>query len=139
MASRGPGREPEQTAQPSASPTGGEGAFTRYLRVLERDGEPPPAAFDELWQALRATVVAELRRSSAWSSPPSYLGVFGWPAWQALETDRSFVVNPAVVTLLQDQRSILQEPINLRLPAGASHVVVFFSLPRPDPGGSELR
>ncbi|MCP4570021.1 MAG: hypothetical protein GY841_20765, partial [FCB group bacterium] len=54
-----------------------------YLRVLESDGEPPPAAFDDLWQTLRATVVAELRRSSAWSSPPSYLGVFGWPAWQA--------------------------------------------------------
>ena len=87
MASRGPGREPEQTAQPPASPTGGEGAFTGYLRVLERDAEPPPAAFDELWQALRTTVVAELRRSYAWSSPPSYLGVFGWPAWQAPGAD----------------------------------------------------
>ena len=45
---------------------------------------------------------------------------------------RSFVVNPAVVTLLQDQR-VLQEPMDVRLPTGASHVVFFFSPLRSDP------
>ncbi|MCP4654812.1 MAG: hypothetical protein GY856_05265 [bacterium] len=49
---------------------------------------------------------------------------------------RSFVVNPAVVTLLQDQRSVLQEPMDVRLPTGASHVVFFFlpSISDPEAG-----
>lgn len=66
-----------------ARSAGGDGAFTRYLRSLEADGEPPPEAFQGLWRSLRSAVVAELRRRAAWTSPPSYYGVYGWESWQA--------------------------------------------------------
>lgn len=67
---------------PSALPESEEGAFTRYLRAFEPGGEPPQEAFDAMWKALRRSVIAELRRSSAWSSPPSYLGVLGSQSWR---------------------------------------------------------
>lgn len=62
------------------------------------------------------------------------IGLF-WRQHQELEEmrQRSFVVNPAVVSLMQDERSVLQEPTDVRLPAGASHVVFFVSVPRSDP------
>ncbi len=48
---------------------------------------------------------------------------------EALELRRrSFVINPAVLTLHQDERSLLQEPTEIRLPADASHVVFFVPL-----------
>ncbi len=83
MAETDPGLAPTEIAQPPTSPDSEEGAFTRYLRALEGSGgEPAPGALDAVWRALRTSVVRELRRSSAWLSPPSYLGVFGWPSWQ---------------------------------------------------------
>ena len=62
-----------------------EGAFTRYLQALAARAEPERAAFDDLWQALRAALVWEMRRRALWRSPPSYLGVHGWPSWVAKE------------------------------------------------------
>ena len=59
-----------------------QGAFTRYVRELRCRDQPPPQAFDEMWEALRATVIHELRRCSLWTSPPSYLGIYGWRSWQ---------------------------------------------------------
>ena len=58
--------------------------FTEYLRSLDPRGEPPaPEAFDELWEALRTALASELRKRGLWDSPPSFLGVYGWPSWSA--------------------------------------------------------
>lgn len=62
-----------------------KGAFTRYLRALDPRGEPGAEAFDEMWQALRNALVCELQRRALWTSPPSYLGVYGWESWQEEE------------------------------------------------------
>ncbi|MCP3964586.1 MAG: hypothetical protein GY719_42700 [bacterium] len=74
--------EPPRTLRNAGSPGSEEGVFTHYLRSLRPDGEPQPKAFDALWQALRAAVVGELRRRAAWTSPPSYFGVYGWQSWR---------------------------------------------------------
>ena len=41
--------------------------------------------FEELWGALRAALVVELRRRGLWESPPSYLGVCAAASWWAGE------------------------------------------------------
>ena len=56
------------------------GAFTEYVRSLERGG-PDARGFAALREALRAALRAELRRRGLWKSPPSYLGIFGWRSW----------------------------------------------------------
>lgn len=74
--------------RPVAAPTSArdsEGIFTHYLRTLDAGGEASAEALETLWQALRTAVVAELRRRSAWTSPPSYFGIDGWASWQAWE------------------------------------------------------
>lgn len=60
------------------------GPFTCYLRSLGASGEPSPEAFQALWRSLRTAVVTELRRRSAWTSPPCYYGVYGWESWREL-------------------------------------------------------
>ena len=57
-----------------------EGAFTRYVRSLEK-GEPDAERFAVLRPALRTALKAELRRRGLWNSPPSYLDVCGWGSW----------------------------------------------------------
>lgn len=63
--------------------------FTDYVRALTaRDGqERAEALLPEVWAALRAAAVAELRRRGLWEMPPVYLGFAGWPAWQAAGGD----------------------------------------------------
>ncbi len=81
MSARTEPSEPRSVSRKSAL----EGAFTRYVQALAARGEPERAAFDEVWQALRAALVWEMRRRALWRSPPSYLGVHGWPTWAARE------------------------------------------------------
>ena len=60
--------------------------FTDLLRLLNPDrGQPDDRTFEELWQALRAALVGELRRRGLWESPPSYVGVYAAPSWWAAE------------------------------------------------------
>jgi len=54
--------------------------FTEYVRSLEK-GEPDAGAVEGLRQALRQALRVELHRRGLWTSPPSYLGVVGWPSW----------------------------------------------------------
>lgn len=58
-----------------------KGAFTRYVAALGPCEEPSADAFGAVWHALRAALAHELRKRSLWSSPPSYLGVYGWRSW----------------------------------------------------------
>lgn len=62
-----------------------KGAFTRYIQGLVDGVEPTRDAFDEVWEALEAGIRHELRRRNLWTSPPSYLGVFGYESWQRAE------------------------------------------------------
>lgn len=57
------------------------GAFTRYVKMLNNTNEPSHEDFQELWDAFRVTLIAQLRKYSLWCSSPSYLGVFGYPSW----------------------------------------------------------
>ncbi len=82
MSARTEPSEPLSRARRSVSRKSAlEGAFTRYVQALAACGEPEGAALDEVWQALRAALVWEMRRRALWQSPPSYLGVHGWPSW----------------------------------------------------------
>lgn len=58
-----------------------QGAFTRYVVEIARRGEATAEGLENLWQALSAATIRELRRRSLWTSPPSYLGVCGWRSW----------------------------------------------------------
>jgi hypothetical protein len=50
---------------------------------LEAGGEPPDeAVIRELWEALKAALIGELKRRGLWESPPAYLGVFGARSWR---------------------------------------------------------
>ena len=56
--------------------------FSDYVRSLGAGGEPPdPSTFDRLLAKLRGALVYELKKRSLWSSPPSYLGVYGGAQW----------------------------------------------------------
>lgn len=63
--------------------------FTDYVRALTaRDGQArAEALLPEVWSALRAAAVAELRRRGLWEVPPVYLGFAGWPAWESARGD----------------------------------------------------
>lgn len=57
--------------------------FSDLLRRLGREGEPPDQeTFVALWEALRAALVAELRKRGLWQSSPCFLGVYGAESWQ---------------------------------------------------------
>lgn len=58
--------------------------FTDLLRRLGPGGErtDEEETFLALWEALRAALVAELRKRSLWQSSPCFLGVYGAESWQ---------------------------------------------------------
>jgi hypothetical protein len=53
--------------------------FTQYVRSLE--GAPDDRLALAVWEQLREILKGELKKRGLWHNPPSYLGVFGWPAW----------------------------------------------------------
>lgn len=56
--------------------------FTDYVRALSEGREPDPDLVQALEEALRKTLVSEMRRRGLWESPPGWLGVFGWERWE---------------------------------------------------------
>jgi hypothetical protein len=57
--------------------------FTEFIRMLAGGGDPLDGeVFAAVWEALRIALRAELRRRGLWSSPPSYLGIYGWCSWE---------------------------------------------------------
>ncbi|MCB1058576.1 MAG: hypothetical protein KDD11_23980, partial [Acidobacteria bacterium] len=56
--------------------------FTAYVRLLSDDGTPPTVeAFDAVLRRLAGALRFEMRRRSLWSSPPSYVGIYGGERW----------------------------------------------------------
>ena len=78
-----------RTAGPPHGRADLKGTFTRYVRALEPRGEPGTDAFDELWQALRGVLKWELRKRSLWTSPPSFVGIYGWESWDEQDPART--------------------------------------------------
>ncbi len=79
------GRRPIAPIAPLAPKEGESRArlFTEFIRMLTGGGEPLDGeVFTAVWEALRIALRAELRRRGLWSSPPSYLGVYGWCRWE---------------------------------------------------------
>ncbi len=69
-------KEPRQAAE-------APGVFTEHVRLLAKESEALDAErFEPLWAALRSALRGELRRRGLWESPPAYLGVYGWEAWE---------------------------------------------------------
>lgn len=54
--------------------------FTLFIRRLTDDLDS--SQFYEVWDRLEAILRQELRRRNLWNSPPSYLGIYGWPSWE---------------------------------------------------------
>ncbi|MCB1036669.1 MAG: hypothetical protein KDD47_22785, partial [Acidobacteria bacterium] len=56
--------------------------LTHFLLEMDPDSPgPTPECFNDMWDSLRALLVAEMKRRSSWSSPPSFLGVVGHQGW----------------------------------------------------------
>lgn len=53
--------------------------FTQFVRSLEGTADERLAL--AAWERLREILKSELKRRGLWHSPPSYLGVHGWPSW----------------------------------------------------------
>jgi hypothetical protein len=59
-----------------------EGAvFTRFLQDLEPDRPLAGEGFEEVWQALRRLLMAELKRRNLWTLSPACLGIYGSSGW----------------------------------------------------------
>jgi hypothetical protein len=57
--------------------------FTHFIeRLVGGGGLLSNEECDELWEALRAVLRAELQRRGLWSRPPSYLGIYGHGSWE---------------------------------------------------------
>ncbi len=57
------------------------------LRLGKATTEPSAEMFEQVWETLRGILVGEMKRRSAWSNPPRFLGVIGHPVWTAPGTD----------------------------------------------------
>jgi hypothetical protein len=53
--------------------------FTRF--VLSLQGKPDEELALAAWERLREILEHELKRRGLWSSPPTYLGIYGRPGW----------------------------------------------------------
>jgi hypothetical protein len=58
-------------------------AFTDHVRALASGKPLDPKRLDELLHSLRSALRNELKKRGLWEAPPSYLGIFGWTAWEA--------------------------------------------------------
>ena len=59
------------------------GTFTRYVRALAERGEELGDLAEKTMSELRDTLIREMRKRSLWSSPPSYVGIYGCPYWRS--------------------------------------------------------
>lgn len=57
-------------------------AFTDHVRALASGELVDRRRFDELLEALRSALRHELKKRGLWEAPPSYLGIYGWTAWE---------------------------------------------------------
>lgn len=55
--------------------------FSDFVTALAETGEIDAELFDATYRALKAALVSELKKKGLWNTPPSYLGIYGWPSW----------------------------------------------------------
>lgn len=55
--------------------------FSDFLRSLGSTGDDE--LFQEVWDRLRHLLSVEIKKRGLWLSPPSYLGIYGWPRWES--------------------------------------------------------
>jgi hypothetical protein len=61
----------------------GESVFTDHVRALAGRESLDTRRLEQLRSALRAALRSELKRRGLWETPPAYLGIYGWEAWEA--------------------------------------------------------
>lgn len=78
-----PARGDDSAREPARRPR----VFTEYVRALSspEGRQEAEALLPEVWSALRAVAVSELRRRGLWEVPPVYLGFPGWSVWESLD------------------------------------------------------
>ena len=57
--------------------------FTLFVETLAAGDEPTERQRGELWDKLRRSLVAELKRRGLWLHPPAFVGVIGYGSWGA--------------------------------------------------------
>ncbi|MCP4547131.1 MAG: hypothetical protein GY835_11750 [bacterium] len=85
----GSGEEIAPAARTEEPQEATEGTFTRYVKALAARSEALDRLAEEMLAELRKILVREMRRRSLWASPPSYVGVYGWPTWTPGDTERT--------------------------------------------------
>ena len=108
-----------------------EGLFTRYVKALGAQSDAVGELFDEVCQALRAALARELRRRSLWSSPPSFVGVYGWASWSAPESGLGRATSPLEELLTDCYASIFLQRLprlleQLRVRPAVDGLVIFY-------------
>ncbi len=64
------------------------GTFTCYVEALAARSDSLASLAEELLVELREVLTRELRRRSLWTSPPSYVGIYGCAQWAPPAEDR---------------------------------------------------
>ncbi len=82
------------------------GIFSEHVRLLAKGERVPDDHFGDLWQALRAVLVDELRKRALWSAPPAYLGIYGGGNWSQEEVLEELQVECYTAAFLQRLRSL---------------------------------
>ncbi len=85
----GSGEEIAPAARTDEPQQATEGTFTRYVKALSARSEALDRLAEEMLAELRKILAREMRRRSLWASPPSYVGVYGWPTWTPGDTERT--------------------------------------------------
>jgi hypothetical protein len=89
--------------------------FTEYVRSLE----PGRRAWDEksfadLWAALRAALVGEMKRRGLWNTPPPYLGVYGGRTWAEARDGLEDLLADCYTFIFVDRLRSLKEQLRIK-------------------------
>jgi hypothetical protein len=81
--------------------------FTDYVRSLEPGGGPPSEEdFERVWAELFRVLAWQLKRRHLWTSPPSYLGIYGWQSWTEKAALEDLAADCYVFVFLDRLRSL---------------------------------
>jgi hypothetical protein len=92
--------------QPPGVQSREDAVFTRFLQDLEPDRPMAGEGFEEVWQALRRLLVAELKRRNLWTLSPAYLGIYGSPSWADDEAVEELVADGFVFIFAERLRCL---------------------------------
>ena len=61
--------------------------FLQFVKACASGKEPANLLVEKVWDRLRGFLMYEIRRRGLWNSPPTYLGVVGYPSWSDTALD----------------------------------------------------